>query len=109
MRVLHLSKFHLAGGAGVAAARLNRALRKNGIESDLLVDQLSETENHVHELSNTYFRKKTLWIRFVLERLFFLFYERSPEIRFAFSPARFGTDVTDHPLFKKAEIIHVFY
>ena len=109
MRVLHLSTFHLSGGAGVAATRLNRALRKLGIESDLLADRSSQAEKYVHELSGTTFKRKISWMLFVLERLFFLIYEKNSAIRYAFSPAKFGNDLTDHPLVKNADVIHLHW
>lgn len=109
MRVVHLSTFHLSGGAGVAATRLNRALRKSGIESNLLVDRVSVQEENVRELNGGTFRKKIAWLLFVLERLFFLIYEKNASVRFAFSPAKFGNDLTKHPLIKNAEIIHLHW
>jgi glycosyltransferase involved in cell wall biosynthesis len=109
MRVLHLSTFHLSGGAGVAAARLNQALGRSGIESDVLVDHPSREESHVHTFRTGYLGRKLTWLRFSLERLYFLMFEKNKEVRFSFSPARIGADVSIHPLVRQADIIHLHW
>jgi hypothetical protein len=51
--VLHLSTFHLEGGAGVAATRLHRALQKSGTDSRMLVPSLKSPEENASELAVT--------------------------------------------------------
>jgi glycosyltransferase involved in cell wall biosynthesis len=107
--VLHLSTFHLEGGAGVAATRLHRALLKSGSESDMLVPMSSSAEHRVHMLARDNFQTKKAWGRFVGERLAFLPFEKDKSVRFAFSPAAIGTDISLHPLVKSADIIHLHW
>lgn len=109
IKVLHLSTFHLTGGAGIAAARLNRALNRNGVQSRLLVAKTSVEEPNVCGLADRGQGKAFFWLRFVAERLFFLPYERSPEVRYAFSPAVSGENLTAHKLVKEADIIHLHW
>ncbi len=109
IKVLHLSTFHLAGGAGIAAARLNRALNRNGVRSELLVAKKSVAEPGVSGLADSGPGKAFFWLRFVAERLFFLPYERSAEVRYAFSPAVSGKDLAAHRLVKEADIIHLHW
>ncbi len=109
IKVLHLSTFHLAGGAGIAAARLNRALNKNGVRSGLLVAKTPVDEPNVSVLNDGVPGKFFFWLRFIAERLFFLPYERSPEVRYSFSPAVSGKDLTGHRLVKEADIIHLHW
>jgi glycosyltransferase involved in cell wall biosynthesis len=107
--VLHLSNFHLEGGAGVAAARLHRALLESGIGSKLLVSILSAEEIGVEALANTPLESKKATARFVGERLYFYPQEKDASVRFAFSPAAVGADISKHPLVQQAEIIHLHW
>ena len=108
MKVVQLNT-STAGGAGVAALRLNRALRAAGIESDLLVQEKTVQEPHVFGLDETFLGKKKSFARFLGERLAFLPYEKDKSVRFAFSPARVGTDISQHPLLKNADVIHLHW
>lgn len=107
--VLQLSTFHWEGGAGVAAARLHQALLKSGIESNLLVPQLSNPQEHAHAIANTKWQSRKAWGRFVAERLHFLPFEKDSTVRFAFSPAQSGVDISEHPLVQAASIIHLHW
>lgn len=107
--VLHLSNFHLEGGAGVAATRLHRALLKSGTESKLLVSGLSAEEPGVSGLSSTALQSKLAWARFVGERLYFYPQERDASVRFAFSPAEIGADISNNPWVQEADIIHLHW
>ncbi|MCE7065560.1 glycosyltransferase family 4 protein [Dyadobacter sp. CY326] len=107
--VLHLSTFHLEGGAGVAAARLHRALLKSGVDSNLLVPNAQRQEAKTAGLSNTKTQSRMSWARFVGERLYFYPQEKDASIRFAFSPAEVGTDISRHPLVQAADIIHLHW
>ncbi|MCF0053792.1 glycosyltransferase family 4 protein [Dyadobacter sp. LJ53] len=107
--VLHLSNFHLEGGAGVAAARLHRALLKSNVESALLVSTLTAEESGVSSLSQNALQSKKALARFIGERLYFYPQEKDPAVRFAFSPAEFGADISSHPLVQQADIIHLHW
>jgi len=107
--VLHLSNFHLEGGAGVAAARLHRALLKSNIESKLLVSRLTAEEAGVSSLSQDGLQSKKALARFIGERLYFYPHEKDASVRFAFSPAEIGSDISRHPLVKQADIIHLHW
>lgn len=107
--VLLLSTFHWEGGAGVAAARLHQALLNAGVDSHLLVSQISRPGPHTTPWADSPWKSKKAWGNFVLERLSFLPYEKDKSVRFAFSPATVGADITDHPLVKQASIIHLHW
>lgn len=107
--VLHLSTFHLEGGAGVAATRLHRALLKSGIDSNMLVPNLQTEELHATGLSTAKSLSGSSWRRFVGERLYFYPQEKDASIRFAFSPAAVGADISEHPLVQQADIIHLHW
>ncbi|KAA0989665.1 glycosyltransferase family 4 protein [Dyadobacter aurulentus] len=107
--VLHLSTFHLEGGAGVAAVRLHRALLKSGIESHLLTPFLSREEQNVTGIAHTKWQKRRIWGHFIAERLAFYPHEKDASVRFAFSPADAGIDISEHPLVRQAGIIHIHW
>ena len=107
--VLQLSTFHWEGGAGVAAARLHQALLNAGVDSNLMVSEISHPSPQTTAWADTNRKSKKAWGNFVLERLSFLPHEKDKSVRFAFSPAVAGADITDHPLVKRASIIHLHW
>lgn len=119
MRVTHLSNYHLFGGAAVAANRLHRALQKQvwtstGVESTMLVGVPNRLEKHrpepgVHYLANNFLAEQTAFGRFVAERLYFLPHERDPSVRFQFSPAKFGANLSFHPAVQQADLLHLHW
>ncbi len=114
MNVVHLSTYHLSGGAGVAATRLHRAMLAQGVASTLLVGIPNRLERHQPEegvvyLANNFLAEQTAFGRFVAERLYFLPYERSAAVRFGFSPAAFGANLTFHPAIQQADVLHLHW
>lgn len=109
VKVLHISTFHLSGGAGLAASRLHRALNKFGLESKLLTGRMSQQEENVFGLDVTITGKTGFWGRFIAERLNFLPREKNREVRYAFSPAAVGKELRSHPLVKEADVIHLHW
>lgn len=110
MKVLVINKSFRFGGAGIASTRLYQALRKKGMDVSMLVfDNVATNDSNVVGLTNgTSGRVKHL-IYSIVERLYFLFYEKSKSIRFLFSPAIWGIDVTKYSVFKEADIIHLHW
>ena len=109
MKVLHLSTFHQFGGAAIAANRINQALNRAGFSSDMLVADTSVDEPFVTSLAQTPWQKRWNTARFALDRLTFMPFERSRDLRFAFSPALVGTDISQHPLVQQADVLHLHW
>lgn len=115
MNVVHLSTYHQFGGAAIAATRLHRALRHTGLaDSTLLVGTSARQERHQPEpgvvyLANNFLAEQTAFGRFVAERLAFLPYERDRSVRFLFSPAAFGANLTFHPAIQQADVLHLHW
>ncbi|MBO9614043.1 MAG: glycosyltransferase family 4 protein [Dyadobacter sp.] len=107
--VLQLSTFHWEGGAGVAAARLHQALLNAGVDSHLMVSEISRPGPQTAAWADSAWKSRKARVNFVMERLSFLPYEKDKSVRFAFSPAAIGADITDHPLVKQARIIHLHW
>ncbi|MCK6690665.1 MAG: glycosyltransferase family 4 protein [Thermoanaerobaculia bacterium] len=80
------------GGAGTACRRLQEALTASGETANLLT--AGETPSK--------------W-PFYAERLSFLPFERDKTVRFAFSLANFGHDLSRHRLAREADILHLHW
>jgi glycosyltransferase involved in cell wall biosynthesis len=110
MKVLLISKYEKTGGAAIACHRLVKALYKAEVPVRMLVQESSPVPApFVLSTSNTKLKKLINFYRFVYERLTFLRQERSRQVRFMFSPANTGEDISNHPALKDSEIIHLHW
>ncbi len=109
MKVLIINKSSTSGGAAVAANRLFNALRENNTEVKMLVEDQIADDHEATSLSNSYIAQKKALFRFIKERLYFLPFEKDKQIRYKFSPAVAGVDISQHPLVKEADIIHLHW
>jgi glycosyltransferase involved in cell wall biosynthesis len=91
MNVLLLTTYP-HGGAGVACRRLQTALRAQGHTAQVL------TQPEVGGRS-----------AFIAERLSFLPWERDRSVRFEYSLANFGTDLSRHPAVQAADVLHLHW
>ncbi len=98
-----------SGGAGVASRRLLAALRAQGTEAHLLLYEAARSYPGVVPLAFTPNERRLAMARFVLERATFLPYERDASVRWAFSPAQVGADLSRHPLIRQAEVLHLHW
>jgi glycosyltransferase involved in cell wall biosynthesis len=108
LNIVLLSYHNQNGGAGIACGRLAEALRKAGNQVSYLVQEKTGNDRSI-ELTNTPWRKALNWIRFILERLAYLPYEKNKAVRFLFNPGKFGQDLSQHPLIQQADIIHLHW
>jgi len=110
MKVVILSTWDNVGGAAVAAKRLVKALSKL---SDIDVHYIVLFKKDKSNLSQSYFGglwgKWIPWVYFILERLSFYPFEKSKDVRFQFSPARFGVDVLKNKQIREADIVHLHW
>lgn len=115
MRVVHLSTYHLNGGAAIAATRLHRALQKHpDVDSTMLVGTAARLEPHRPELgvvflADNFLSEQMAFGRFVAERLYFLPFEKDKAARFKFSPAWTGAGLSFHPVIQQADVIHLHW
>jgi glycosyltransferase involved in cell wall biosynthesis len=107
LRILHLNASS-AGGAFVAAQRLNEALNKlDGVESEHWV--FDGLEGDFHLWANTWLRKKWAVGLHALEKLDFLRFEASRKVRFAFSHGKTGINLNNWDAIQNADIIHLHW
>jgi glycosyltransferase involved in cell wall biosynthesis len=89
MNVLFINTYR-HGGAATSAIRLQSALNSNGVNVAML-------------------NAKKYRLPFYAERLSFLPYERDKSVRFSFSLANYGNDISKHPLVQAADILHLHW
>jgi glycosyltransferase involved in cell wall biosynthesis len=109
MNIVIINKSDLQGGAAIAANRLKNALAKSGIQVSMLVQKKASNDSSVYISRKGKAGKYAEFLFFVLERLYFWFYEKSKAVRFAFSPAIAGENISKHHLVKNADIIHLHW
>ncbi len=109
MKIVHINNSDVVGGAAVAANRLNVALRNIGIDSNMLVQEAKTNADGVVPIGRGKLHSAKAFARFAYERLTFLPYEKNAMLRYAFSPANTGVDISEHPLVKEADIIHLHW
>ncbi len=107
LRIIHLNASS-AGGAYVAAQRLSEALNQiENVHSDHLV---FEGQLGPHKVwASNWFLRKCAFMLHALEKLDFLRFEKSKSIRFAFSHAPIGIDLSKHALIQQADVIHLHW
>jgi glycosyltransferase involved in cell wall biosynthesis len=109
MKITIISTFDTFGGASISGLRLHQAFLKNGVESSMLVQEKKSSLTTIKTVSNNWLQAKKSFLRFALDRLQFWFYEKSKEVRFVFSTALIGIDISEYKVVEEAEILHLFW
>ncbi|MBP6385396.1 MAG: glycosyltransferase family 4 protein [Pseudarcicella sp.] len=108
MKILLINTDDFTGGAAIACRRIVKSLTSyTDIQAKILVQESKSGENNIYATNTSWIIKKIAWIRFVLERLYYLPFEKTKTLRFAFNPAKFGLDISNHKLVKDADILHL--
>lgn len=113
MNVLHITT-STSGGAGVACIRLHQGLLKTFVSSSVLClkdyKKVGSAVPHIHEFSDnfvkTIIRKSKFWI--YEQKLKASLRNQSPGFE-SFSLVDTLFDITEHPQYKKADIIHLHW
>ena len=108
MKVLHVNTSDHTGGAAIAALRLIKALRQNGVDAKLLCRDrtLPPERTEVVNLAPSPWRK----LKFALERAeIFAANGFTRKGLFAVDTARYGNDITLLPEFAEADVIHLHW
>lgn len=109
MKVTLINKNDSGGGAAMACLRLLKALNANRVDASMLVQHKASHETKVTSTINNSIDKLRADVNFLYERLSFIPKERDKSVRFAFSTANAGTDITREPLVKQADILHLHW
>ena len=106
MRVLIINTSERTGGAAVAANRLMEALNNNGVKAKMLVRDKDTTNLTVCALPQTWrLRWNFLWERLCI---WFQLHLKRDHL-FDIDIANCGTDITNLPEFKEADVIHLHW
>lgn len=108
LNIVMLSYHNQNGGAGIACGRLANALKNLGHQVSYLVQEKSGNDAAI-SINDSWLKKGVAWLRFILERLYFLLHEKDKSIRFLFNPGVFGQNLSQHPSIKSADIIHLHW
>ncbi len=109
MKVLLINTFDRSGGAAVACNRLLQALHKEGVDAKLLAQEQTHPDPLVVPAGEAGKASKNAFGRFLLDRLEVYFQEKDKSVRFAFSPAHIGADISRHPAVLEADILHLHW
>jgi glycosyltransferase involved in cell wall biosynthesis len=107
LKVVHLVAGDLSGGAARAALSYHRALKSEGIESNIIVQFGNSVSTDIHIIDQNKFDDPKRRIRFILDQLPYRIYNN--EKKYIFSPGIFGMDLTDHKLIKNSDIVHLHW
>ena len=109
MKVVIINTQDISGGAAIAAFRLANALIKQNIETTMLVQHKKTNSEIVQQTNNNFFHRQKKFFYFVYERLLFRLKEKNPEVRFDFSMANTGEDISNLEIIKQVDIIHLHW
>jgi len=109
MKVLLIAKHSRIGGAAIASARLLEALRQQGVDAKMLVQEGGDEEQGIYSTTQGAVKRWKNLLRFIMERLVFLPRERSKNIRFLFSLANTGESISGNSMIREADIIHLHW
>lgn len=109
MKVLHINKSDVVGGASIAASRIVDSLRNIDIDASLLVAKKGGDNSWVYPVVTSRFDNFKLGFNFLYDILSFIPYEKNKKGRFAFSLAKRGFNLSENKLVKEADIIHLHW
>ncbi len=109
MKILLINKSDVSGGAAIACRRLFNSLSNYGLDTKMLVQEKKLNIRNIEGRSTNSFQKAMNFIRFAYEKIYFLKYEASKDVRFSFSVANTGEDITKKKIFKDSDIIHLHW
>lgn len=102
MKIAIINKSDLNGGAAVVSYRLMNALRKEGVEARMLVVDKTGNDNNVISYAN---RVKDKLVFFAERLQIFLKNGFSRDNLFKVDTARWGRDISLHPIVQEADVI----
>ena len=109
MKILLIAKHPSTGGAAIAASRLMEGLREKKVDVSMLVQEGENQKEGIHSTTQGFVKRWKNLYRFILERLVFLRQERSSSIRFLFSLANTGENISRNRHVTEADVIHLHW
>lgn len=109
MKITLLSRSDSDGGAAVACRRLFLAFRSQKFDAQMLVQDKRVDNDNIKTTTETKIEAYYDFWRFAFERLIFTFSERSKSVRFAFSMANTGLNLSKRVDIQFTDIIHTHW
>ncbi|MBW4890544.1 glycosyltransferase family 4 protein [Mucilaginibacter sp. HMF5004] len=110
MKVTLINTSDAGGGAPAACMRLLNALAPDGVDVHLLAQNKYTAEERVEAVADDALGELKAKIDFYCERIpFILFHERDETVRFAFSTAPAGSNISDNHLVRNADVLHLHW
>jgi glycosyltransferase involved in cell wall biosynthesis len=110
MKVTLINTSDAGGGAPVACLRLLKALESMQVDVTMLVHEKKTDEPRVKAIGSGLLSRLKTSFDFLRERVpFILFKAKERSLRFAFSTANTGTDISNHPDILNADILHLHW
>jgi glycosyltransferase involved in cell wall biosynthesis len=110
MKVTLINTADAGGGAPAACMRLLKALELKQVDVRLQVHDKKTNEPRVDSIGDSSFGKLKAKFNFFYERLPFIWFKaKDKSIRFAFSTANAGTDISNQPDILSADILHLHW
>lgn len=107
MKVVHINTYEGNGGAGRACLRLSDALQVKNIDSKVLVYYQFKESSTTECFSKSLIQKAFAIINILLDRYISKFAIKA--VKIPFSIQWFGTNITNHPSVRAADIIHLHW
>jgi glycosyltransferase involved in cell wall biosynthesis len=107
LKVVHINTYDGNGGAGRACLRLSNALKKEGIESEVLVYYKFGKNPTILNLSNTFFVKAKAIYNIMAERYLAKVFTKA--VKTPFSLQWFGQSIKKNSILKEADVIHIHW
>jgi glycosyltransferase involved in cell wall biosynthesis len=110
MKVTLINTSDAGGGAPMACMRLLKALQLKQVAVTLLVQVKRTNTAEVKTISKGFFSRLIIKFNFIAERLPFIwFYAKEKSLRFAFSSARMGSNISKEQAITDADILHLHW
>jgi len=110
MKVTLINTSDAGGGAPIACTRLLKALELKSVDVTMQVQIKKTNETRVEGLGDNFFDRLKIQYHFLRERLPFIWFKaKDRSLRFAFSTAVTGTDISTLPDVKNADVLHLHW
>lgn len=110
MKVTLINTSDAGGGAPAACMRLLKAVEVKQVDVNMLVQEKKTGEPRVKSIGNDLIGRVKIRFNFFYERLPFIWFKaKNKSLRFAFSTADAGTDISNEPDILNADILHLHW
>jgi len=110
MKVTLINTTDAGGGAPIACMRLLKALELKQVDVHMQVQEKKTRDHQVESIGNDLISRLKIRFNFLNERLPFIWFKaKDKSVRFAFSTADTGTDISHKPEILNADILHLHW